>query len=122
MDKAHAGKLRLVISVLLPLGIAAFVSAFLFGSSGVSLADLLDVLTGAATASTHFIFFNLRLPRAILAFVSGGALAISGACLQGMFKNPMADSYVIGVSAGAALGATIALAFSSTLAFWALAR
>ena len=49
--------------------------------------------------------------------MSGGALAISGACLQGMFKNPMADSYVIGVSAGAALGATIALAFSSTLAF-----
>jgi len=117
MDKAHAGKLRLVIAVLLPLGIAAFISAFLFGSSGVSLADLLDVLTGKAKAATYVIFFSLRLPRAILAFVSGGALAISGACLQGMFKNPMADSYVIGVSAGAALGVTVSLAFSSTLAF-----
>jgi iron complex transport system permease protein len=117
MDKSRARKLRLTIIVLLPLGIAAFVSAFLFGSSGVSLSELLALMGGTAKESTHIIFFSLRLPRAILAFVSGGALAIAGACLQGMFKNPMADSYVIGVSAGAALGATVALAFSSSLVF-----
>jgi iron complex transport system permease protein len=117
MDKSRARKLRLTIIVLLPLGIAAFVSAFLFGSSGVSLSELLALMGGTAKGSTHIIFFSLRLPRAILAFVSGGALAIAGACLQGMFKNPMADSYVIGVSAGAALGATVALALSSSLVF-----
>jgi iron complex transport system permease protein len=117
MDKARARKIRLMVVVLLPLGIAAFVSAFLFGSSGVSLSELFGLMGGTAKESTHIIFFSLRLPRAILAFVSGGALAISGACLQGMFKNPMADSYVIGVSAGGALGATVALAFASSLAF-----
>ena len=117
MDKTHARKIRATIAVLLPLGIAAFISAFLFGSSGVSLSDLFTLASGAAKESTRIIFFDLRLPRAILAFVSGGALAVAGACLQGMFKNPMADSYVIGVSAGAALGATFALAFSASLAF-----
>jgi len=65
------------------------------------------------TARNVIIFFSIRLPRAILVLVSGGALGISGACLQGMFKNPMADSYVIGVSGGAALGATVALAFGT---------
>lgn len=117
MDKKRPRKLNLTIAVLLPLGIAAFAAAFIFGSSGVSLPDLFALMGGTTKESTQIIFFSLRLPRAILAFASGGALAIAGACLQGMFKNPMADSYVIGVSAGGALGATLALAFSSALAF-----
>ena len=103
--------------MLLPLAAAALVSAFLFGSSGVSLGDFAALIGGKAERSTHIIFFDLRLPRALLAFISGGALSIAGACLQGMFKNPMADSYVIGVSSGAALGATLALAFESVLMF-----
>ena len=99
------------------LGVAAFACAFLFGSSGISLSDLADVWAGKARESVFIIFFRIRLPRAILCFFSGGALAISGAVLQGMFKNPMADSYVIGVSSGAALGAAVAMAFSVQLAF-----
>jgi iron complex transport system permease protein len=102
---------------MLPLGAAAFLAAFLLGSSGISISELLALLRGEAGKSVTTIFFSLRLPRAILAFVSGGALSIAGACLQGMFKNPMADSYVIGVSSGAALGATVALTFSASLAF-----
>ncbi len=60
-------------------------------------------------ASHEIILFQLRLPRSILAFFVGGALAISGSCLQGLFKNPMADPHILGVSAGAGLGATIAI-------------
>ena len=117
MDKLRPNKTKLTLAVLLPLGVAAFAAAFLFGSSGVSVSDLLALIGGGAKESTQIIFFSLRLPRAILTFASGGALAVAGACLQGMFKNPMADSYVIGVSAGAAFGATIAIAFSASLAF-----
>ncbi|MFA5675363.1 MAG: iron chelate uptake ABC transporter family permease subunit [Christensenellales bacterium] len=111
-------RIKLILAVMIPLGVAVFVSAFLFGSSGISLPELIALLRGDAQQSTYTIFFNLRLPRVIICFVSGGALAICGACLQGMFKNPMADSYVIGVSAGSALGASLALAFSSYLSFF----
>lgn len=117
MKQVQSKNAVITMAVMLPLGIAAFLAAFLFGSSGISLAQLPALLSGTAEQSVTTIFFSLRLPRAILAFISGGALSIAGACLQGMFKNPMADSYVIGVSSGAALGATIALTFSASLAF-----
>jgi len=102
---------------MLPLVIGAFFAAFLLGSSGISVRELLALMEGNAEKSVAIIFFQLRLPRVILAFAAGGSLSIAGACLQGMFKNPMADSYVVGVSSGAALGATIALTFSAALSF-----
>ena len=117
MKQAQSKSAVITMAVMLPLGIAAFIAAFLLGSSGISLSDLFALTKGAAGKGVTTIFFDLRLPRAILAFISGGALSIAGACLQGMFKNPMADSYVIGVSSGAAFGATIALTFSASLAF-----
>ena len=55
----------------------------------------------------HTIVWKLRFPRIVLAALVGGALAISGATYQGLFRNPLADPYFIGVSAGAGLGATI---------------
>lgn len=55
------------------------------------------------------IIFNLRLPRVVLAFITGGALAVCGASYQGIFKNPMADPFILGVSSGAALGASIGI-------------
>ena len=106
-----------LIVILVILGLVAFLAAFLLGSSRVSVKELITILNGTAKNSTYIIFFKLRLPRALLAYISGGALAICGACLQGIFKNPMADSYVLGVSSGAALGATIAIAFSLDIAF-----
>ncbi|MGI6706808.1 MAG: FecCD family ABC transporter permease [Clostridia bacterium] len=69
-----------------------------------------EAIKGEGIPPSHeIILFQLRLPRSILAFFVGGALAISGACLQGLFKNPMADPHILGVSAGAGLGATIAI-------------
>jgi iron complex transport system permease protein len=60
------------------------------------------------TGADELILFEIRLPRIILAVLVGGALATAGTVFQGLFRNPMADPYVIGISAGAALGATIA--------------
>ena len=117
MEKKRTKSIHITFVVMLLLGIASFFAAFFLGSSGVSVQELIALMRGTADKSVSIIFFSLRLPRALLAFVSGGALSICGACLQGMFKNPMADSYVIGVSSGAALGATLALAFSAALAF-----
>ena len=60
-------------------------------------------------STSETILLQLRLPRVVLAAVVGGALAISGATYQGLFRNPLADPYLIGVASGAGLGATIVL-------------
>src|SRR6266576_1146178 len=59
--------------------------------------------------STSVILFQLRLPRVLLAAVVGAALATAGAVFQALFRNPMADPAIIGVSSGAALGAIIVI-------------
>jgi iron complex transport system permease protein len=66
------------------------------------------------------ILFYLRLPRALSSFFVGGGLALSGAIFQGLFRNPLADSYLLGVSSGASLGAAAALVlgFTSPLAMF----
>ncbi|PWH19095.1 MAG: iron ABC transporter [Anaerolineae bacterium] len=77
--------------------------------------DLSDVPTAYQT-----IVHNVRLPHAFLMALSGAALASSGAAYQGLFRNPLADPYLIGVASGAGLGAVIALAFHwpATLGGW----
>ncbi len=62
--------------------------------------------------STIAIIWNIRLPRVILALLVGGALSICGVAYQGIFKNPMADPFLLGVSSGAALGASIGIAMN----------
>lgn len=57
------------------------------------------------------IIFDIRLPRVLLAMTVGSALSVSGAVLQAMFKNPLVDSYILGISAGAAFGAALAIGF-----------
>lgn len=70
----------------------------------------------------HGILWTLRFPRVILAFVEGASLGVAGAAMQGLFRNPMADPYVLGVSAGASLGAVlgIALGIGRALGLWSL--
>lgn len=73
--------------------------------------------------STHqVIVYQVRMPRVILAALVGAALAAVGTTFQGLFKNPMADPYIIGVSSGAALGASVAIVtgLSGLLSYWAL--
>lgn len=55
------------------------------------------------------IIRDVRLPRVLLGFLTGASLAVCGACYQGIFKNPMADPYILGISSGAALGAAVGI-------------
>ncbi len=66
--------------------------------------DISDIADSAIS-----IIWNLRLPRVLLGAIIGASLSVAGAAFQGMFKNPMADPYVIGISSGAALGAALAI-------------
>ena len=78
--------------------------------------DLLDSLPGVSvdsglTAQQHDLIWQIRMPRVVLAALVGGALSISGASYQGVFRNPLVDPYQLGVAAGAGMGATIVFAF-----------
>ncbi|NLP17621.1 MAG: iron chelate uptake ABC transporter family permease subunit [Firmicutes bacterium] len=76
--------------------------------------------TAVIIPSHRDILIELRLPRVLLAVLVGSSLSVSGATFQGLFKNPMADPHIIGVSAGAALGGTTALALGPRLRYFGL--
>ncbi len=100
----HARMLpRLLIA--LAVALAALLVAIAAGAAAIPLDDVVRALLGGGDATTRTIVLELRLPRAALAFVAGGALAVSGAVFQALLRNPLADPYVLGVSGGAAVGA-----------------
>lgn len=92
------------------LAVVAFALGALFGDQPLSFSQ---VLTPGTTDAA--IFESLRLPRVALASIVGASLAASGCALQGLMRNPLADPFVLGVSGGSALGATVALAFGLTV-------
>ena len=80
----------------------------------------LDLLVGGGGVSwaTGAVLWKLRVPRALTAVIAGGALAASGAQMQAVFRNPLADPHIMGVSGGAGLGAAIATMALGTSAAW----
>lgn len=73
---------------------------------------ILSLLMGTSTELQATVMLDIRLPRVILSALVGGSLGLSGAALQGLFRNPLADPGLIGVSAGAALGAALVIVLS----------
>jgi len=89
--------------------VTAFALAIGVGSVALDPATVLRALAGSGDATARGIVQGLRLPRAVAAFATGGSLALAGAILQVLLRNPLADPYVLGVSGGAAVGALIAM-------------
>ena len=103
--------LVVVACALLWLG-AGFVCLF-FGQADVTPGQVVSILLGAGPPGADAdIVLNQRLPRAVLAMLAGGALALVGAVFQALLRNPLATPHTLGVSAGASLGAVVALSFS----------
>jgi iron complex transport system permease protein len=97
------------IITLLALGLMLILSMAI-GSVFISPTELWGVITGTAANETfRTILLDIRLPRTALIALVGAALAGSGAAYQGLFRNPLADPYLIGVASGAGLGAIIAM-------------
>jgi len=99
---------RLFWIVCIVLCFAGFLLSLLTGPVRTTPGDLMRFV-GSHDRVQAAIFIDLRLSRASLAFLVGAALALAGAILQGYFRNPMADPFVVGVSSGASLGAVIAV-------------
>jgi iron complex transport system permease protein len=117
----HLPKGRVDFLTLILLLIATLVAAVLFslatGAVRVSPGAILAALFQhhSLTETQQIILLQIRLPRVLASGVVGAALAISGLMFQGLFRNPMADPYVIGSSGGALLGACVGIFFFSQL-------
>ena len=105
---------RLAPRSALALGAMLVVLAFVVGSASgaysISMNELLQMLMGRrADTPAQLVFLNIRLPRLLLAMAAGAGLALAGALMQGLFRNPLADPGLIGISSGAALAAGCAI-------------
>jgi len=119
-------RLMLVLLILGGVLIASLFLASAFGAVNISLPDMVKMVLNkvpfldfATTwrAVDETIVFQIRLPGVVGAALIGAALATAGVLFQGLLRNPMADPYIIGTSAGALLGATIAMILPINLAF-----
>ncbi|HSB36386.1 MAG TPA: iron ABC transporter permease [Thermoanaerobaculia bacterium] len=96
-----------VAAALLLLLAGALLLSLGIGSVAIAPGDVVRALGGSGDSSAVTIVRQLRLPRALLAALVGGALALSGAALQALLQNPLADPYLLGVSGGAACGTLV---------------
>jgi iron complex transport system permease protein len=98
-------------------GAASLLLALAVGSVPVSPSQLLAALAGQGDSAARDVIWQLRAPRAVAGFAVGAGLALAGALLQGLLRNPLADPYVLGISGGAAVAAigAIALGLSSAM-------
>lgn len=130
-SSAAAGRYyRLLVPLLLLALLAASVLSMVSGATAQPLSEVVRALADGARAlatgtpcpadGLHTIVLNLRLPRVLLAALVGICLAISGAIMQALFQNSLADPYLVGVSAGAGFGAVVAMACGVSLAFLGL--
>lgn len=98
----------LILLTLCLLAVGGFGVALMAGSLRVPPGEVLGALFGQGQDSAEIVL-ELRLPRAIAAFACGGLLALAGALMQVLLRNPLADPYVLGISGGAGVGAMFAL-------------
>lgn len=102
------------------------------GSANLSMVDSLKIIMMKIPGLQHFvegedyrdvyvkIIWQVRLPRIFMAGICGASLSIVGACFQGIFRNPLADPHILGISSGAAIGATIAMLTGIRLSYLGL--
>ena len=111
LNKLHISSKQLFkLNVFVILCAICFLLACVNGSIAINFTD---IFSGEISDLTKIVLLEIRLPRVILAALVGASLGISGAALQGLFRNPLADPGLIGVSAGAALGATLVIVLGS---------
>ncbi|MBN1857724.1 iron chelate uptake ABC transporter family permease subunit, partial [Candidatus Bipolaricaulota bacterium] len=101
-----------VVALLVAVAAGVFVVGVAIGPVMIPLKETLAAIFGGsdpegARSSTAIIIHQVRLPRVILGFLVGGALAVSGTVMQGLFRNPLGSPYILGVASGASAGAAV---------------
>lgn len=114
---ARARALHWVLAAVLLLTAAISLQT---GATGVTLSAMLGKLAQGEPLSQmeRVVLWDIRLPRLAMGLLVGAALAVSGAAMQGLFRNPLADPGIVGVGAGAGLGAILAIVLGTVLPAW----
>jgi len=106
---------KLVFTVLLVLIVVTFLAGVVIGPVHIPILDALSYLMGRGASAngsppvSYLIISQIRLPRVLLGLLVGCALAISGGTMQGLFRNPLASPYVLGIASGASTGASLVI-------------
>ena len=109
-------KITFGISGIIIAGIILFILNLFVGSVTVPLDDIFKVLLKENTDNTlNVIIFNYRLPQALTALLAGAALAVAGLLMQTLFRNPLADPSMLGISSGASLGVGIVILLTGAI-------
>ncbi|OCP22994.1 MULTISPECIES: iron ABC transporter permease [unclassified Ensifer] len=112
---------RVIIALLVVFAAATFVGSIMTGAADASLSNVVRWLLGTNDADQvlsvrdRIIILDIRLPRAVLGMLVGASLAVSGVVMQGLFRNPLADPGLVGVSSGASLGAVLLIVLGSAV-------
>jgi len=123
MRAQHRRRVQLVLGGLIALLVVAIGASLAIGAVTIAPGQVLAILGDqvglplpwAYETRQELVLTGIRLPRVLLAIGVGGGLAVSGAVMQGLFRNPLADPSLIGVSSGAALAAVVAIVLGSTV-------
>ncbi|AZQ44551.1 FecCD family ABC transporter permease [Nonlabens ponticola] len=99
---------RIYLILILLLAVL-FIADCILGSVYIPIDDLWSILFSSKQSTDYYIITQLRLPRAIMAVITGAGLSIAGLLMQTLFKNPLAGPFVLGISSGAGLGVAIAI-------------
>ena len=99
----------LILAALIGVALGSMVLALVVGSIRIPVGDVFSSLFGETGTLSGEVVTGLRLPRALAGFACGGLLALSGALLQVLLRNPLADPYILGISGGAGVGAILAI-------------
>ena len=114
---SERSRYRLLLALLSLMALALFLLSLAVGPAGITFIDSLIALVTDDGGAIALIMREIRLPRAILGFMVGATLGLSGAALQGYLRNPLAEPGLLGVTAAASLGAVLAIYTGISAAF-----
>jgi len=101
-------KTVIIISLVILIGVLGII-AICAGSADLTPEEVVMTLLGWGSETSEIVIWNIRLPRVVAAIVAGAGLAVAGCVLQNILRNPLAESYTLGISQGAAFGAAFAI-------------
>ncbi len=122
MSRPTRARTSVTVAVLLALLLFAMLAGVGLGAVRVAPGEILGAvgraISGAAARPGDAVIVDIRLPRVLLAALVGACLAVAGVLYQALFRNPLADPYILGISSGAGLGAIIVIVTTTTATAW----